>query len=472
MRLPVPLISFLSITLWLTAGSARAAGDLEEAFSELRRQATQSAYDLRIAEASAGQARAAHYTSVARWLPRLDLQLSQSRSKDFSILTSGSLGALGSAFAFTPQALSLMRWELDLSVPLYRRSIHLGLAQAAAEKELTLARLELQRAELDWRLRSLFGAYLLSRYKEATLRNTIEIAKTSLREAQLRFELGQRTKVDVLKAKANLATLESRRIAYAQERATALRDFLEYSGLENQVLESVGLEKLLESEEEVLSGIDRFTAPEKALASVEPFLPGAAQGEMPEEELQRHIVESSQRYRASLAEEESGYARARGAMSQEWPELSFRGSLNKQARDWTTAFSGSDRSYSLALVLSIPLFSGGSLVSTYYEKSNAQRAGELKARKDILSLRKEIETDRLRIRSLQAMLEAQKLSRAQNEEIVRLSFKSYQLGKATILELLTSQDELIEAKVNLAKTKIDLSVALRKLAWSLGVAIQ
>ena len=37
------------------------------------------------------------------------------------------------------------------------------------------------------------------------------------------------------------------------------------------------------------------------------------------------------------------------------------------------------------------------------------------------------------------------------------------------MELLGSQNDLIESKINLAKTKVDLSVLARKLAWNLGL---
>ena len=156
-------------------------------------------------------------------------------------------------------------------------------------------------------------------------------------------------------------------------------------------------------------------------------------------------------------------------MAQEWPELNLKGSLSKQAPDFGAALSPGQQSYSVALVLTVPVFSGGSIFSTNIERRSLQQIAELRTQKDIFHFKSELENERSQILSLQSSLSAQTLNLAQNEEIVKLSFKSYQLGKATIVELLGSQNDLIDSKINLAKTKLDLSTQMRQFSWNLGV---
>ena len=77
----------------------------------------------------------------------------------------------------------------------------------------------------------------------------------------------------------------------------------------------------------------------------------------------------------------------------------------------------------------------------------------------------------MRINALQKLIISLKLTVDQNQQVRELSFKSYQLGKSTMVELLDSQNALIESKINLAQSKTDLAVSTRQLAWNLGVPL-
>ena len=436
--------------------------EIEKFFSEFRKKALQKSYDVQVSQASFDQKAAQYYSASTNWVPHLNLQLAQTRSKDFSFITGGSLGALASQLI--PQVNDLRRWDLELTLPLYKRSVQLGVSQSYYEKKLAENDLALKRSELDWRLRALLGDYLLQVYKEVTLQNSISIAKTNLREAELRFQLGQRTKIDLLRAKANLLSLESKNFSYQAAKQSALDALLEYSGLDRQEFELPEFKNLVSNEDTLVKTLDRFSNADSSINQIKPFL----NAENPA--LEKKIVDSSPVYRQYLAEQDFAQSRTQSLMAEEWPELLLKGSLNKQGSTWSDSFASGNRSYSIALVLNIPLFSGGSIVSRYNEKSYSATANDLKTEKDLRHFKNEVENERVQIRSLLSALEAEKLSLSQNEEIVRLSFKSYQLGKATMLELLSSQNDLIDSKTNLAKTKTDLAVLVRKFAWNLGVS--
>src|SRR5262249_12903208 len=143
--------------------------------------------------------------------------------------TSGALGTFADAFA--PQALNLSRWSLNLSVPLYDRSVHVGVIQGIADRTFGDLEYASRMTQLDWRLRQLFGACLLEAYRDAALRSSIELSESNFREAQLRFELGQKTKVDVLKAQAHRTELESRRLSLERSGFKARSALFEYAGI-------------------------------------------------------------------------------------------------------------------------------------------------------------------------------------------------------------------------------------------------
>lgn len=451
------LLLGLNLVIWPTFSFAQTESGIEDAFRRLKSEALKQSYDIQIAREGAYQAIAANYTSWTRWMPRLDLDLSQSRSRDYSILTGGALGNLSNTLSITPQFLSLSRWELGLTFPIYHRSVYLGVMQASADQVLASDRLRLKEGELDWRLRSLLGNFLTQKYKVAALQTSIQIAEQNLRESTLRFELGERTKIDVLRSKANLLTLQSKKLAYQQEKSTALSELLEYSGLAFSDIEKAGFDP--SSEDALLELINEFTKVDQILLKVSPVLE------------ENKIASMSPVYASLLSEEESSIRKAENISAQEWPQLSFRGGLNKQSNEWENSLSAGNISYSAAFILRIPIFSSGSLFSTRNEQSHLISASRLKTEKEILRLKNEIERDRNRIRSLMATLEAQKLNLEQNEELVRLSFKSYQLGKVTLVELLTAQNDLIESKINLVKSKQEFSTLLSKLAWNTGVTL-
>jgi outer membrane protein TolC len=478
MKPPSPLFSarrlclagLLAVGLAPVAGSAEPlpetrgpAQGIEAVYRGLRERAAERSPEIRQARESAAQRSAGHYTAWTRWAPRLDLTLARTRAKDYSLVTSGALGDL--PFSFVPEEHDLARWELGLTLPLYKRAVHLGVQQAGAESALASAQLRAREGELDWRLRQLVGTYLLQLYRVATVETSISLANTSLREAELSFRLGQKTKVDVLRARANLVSLQARQLAEAGQRDAARDALLEYAGFTAEELEGSGLPRIGAEERTALEAVEAFSPLEERLAALAPYLEASPEAAA---RLERRIAEAGPEYAALAVERDLGWARARQLMAQEWPELQFRGTLSNQAPEWGRVLDAGTRSYSFSVALVVPLFSFGSSLSTYREKEHAGRAAELETERRILRLANDARDDARRIRSLRSELDARRLNREQNEEIVKLSLTSYRLGKATLVELLGSQNELIESKISFARTRVELAALAAKLAHHLG----
>ncbi len=458
---PERWFGFSFYCFWLLAcGWARA--DIDSAYAELKRRAASRAPDVASAQATWEQRRAAQREAWSAWLPQADLQLSQNESKDFSFLTSGVLPP-GFVLA-DPRQVKLSTWSVQVGIPIYRRSVHLGLVQGSREAAAAEAHLKVQLGDLDWKLREAVGHFLLEAFKVEALETSLQIAGRSQRETELRLEMGARTKIDLLRAQANVVSLDSKRLSFAQAKEAGRNSVLEVSGLSEAELEEVGLEEGLKGEGVLALAVDRFSDLGPLSARLEPYLKRS------EEKLASRITESSPQATAIALNRDAAETRASLLVAHHWPELSLQGRLYKQAGDWSQAFASGQTSYSIGAVLKIPLSLGGGIIWASQESAAADRVAEVERSRSLRQLLSSVESEKLQVEALQKSAASFGLNVKQNEEIVRLSSKSYEFGKTTLVEYLGAQNDLLEAKINFTRAKIDLSVLARRFAAHLGVA--
>jgi outer membrane protein TolC len=448
------------ITFFLLGLCLVARADIDSAYGELKRRAASRAPDVAVAQATLDQRRAALRHSWANWLPQAEVQLSQNQSKDYSFLTSGVLPA--GIILSDPRQTNLSTWSLSVGLPLYRRSVHLGLQQGYREADAAELDLKIRIAELDWRLREAVGRYLQEAFKVEALETSLQIANRSLRETELRYELGGRTKIDLLRAQANVVSLDSRRLSFAQSREAGRNSILEVSGLSDAEFKDIGLEQGLKGEGALAQAVERFSDLGNLTAQIEPFL-------KPEAKLETRIAESSPHASLIASNREVAETRSNLLVAPQWPDLSVQGRLFKQAPDWGQAFASGQTSYSFGVVLKIPISLGGGLLWAHQESAAADRTAEVERARALRQLWSAVESEKLQVQALQNSAASFALNVKQNEEIVRLSSKSYELGKTTLVEYLGAQNDLLDAKINLTKAKIDLSVLARRFASHLGV---
>lgn len=455
----------LSAFLFASFGAPVRAQDtpFPKVFGELRRLSDERAPDLLGARALREQKGGARWTAWTRALPNLNLQASRTRSKDYSFITGGVIeGPL--ATAFNTEAIDLYRWQIAANMPIYNRGVHLGISQASAENDLAERQYQLRLDERGWKLRQKLGAYLLAAYRQATARSALESAKTSQRETKLRFDLGQKTKIDVLKAESNQTALEAKLLTADQEVIGAKNSLIDDSGLSPEELTQTGIDSLLGTEEKINASIAAFTeGTDRMVTSLEPYLGADAAART------QKAVDASLAYRNIRSEEELSLARAGTLRAQEWPDLSVQGTYGKQGTNFRRATSSGERSYSIGVVLNVPLFAGGRFFSSGHESAGAAEAARVKRARDARNFFNELENGALRITALRRSVEANRLRVERDTEVLRLSQKSYQLGKTTTLELLTAQNDLLDSKADFADARIQLAVLARQFAWNLGL---
>jgi outer membrane protein TolC len=423
--------------------------------------------EVRAAQETARQKGAGWWSAFTRWLPRADLQLSASSSKDYSFITSGALGSLGSTpgMDLTPKAVTLGRWALNFSVPLYRRQVHLNLMQATLDSAQADAQLANRVSELDWKLRGAAANYLAQVYRELAVQKSIELGEAHLKETKIRVELGQKTKVDLLRSQANLSSWLGKRLSHKNAREADRHTLMDLMGISDGEWQELEAASQWGDVDGTAEAIEKFANLKVTQSVAAPWIQKLSS----KGALERRVVESGPRYAQTLREGESSRHQVNSLMASEWPELTAQAGFNKQADVFSKLTEFDNVTYQFSIGLSIPLFTFGSLFSSWREMGAARRIAELRESRELQRVLSDTETLAQQISLLEQTLESTELQLSQQTEILRLTQKSYELGKAGILELLTSQNELLETKINWVKTKLDLSVGLRRFLWEIGV---
>jgi outer membrane protein TolC len=169
--------------------------------------------------------------------------------------------------------------------------------------------------------------------------------------------------------------------------------------------------------------------------------------------------------RSQAAADEAAVASAKAAYL---PTLTFSGGWA-----WSNVeFPPQNRSWSLALSGSLPLFNGFSRESALYtaraqadQSRSRERATELALRRD---LDQALGTIEAAVASIGLAEQTVELSR----EDLRVSQERYRLGLATILDLQAAQITLLQAEIDLIRRRFDYQLGLARLEALLGTDLR
>lgn len=277
--------------------------------------------------------------------------------------------------------------------------------------------------------------YILSTYRVKSLENSLIKAQTASKEADLGFQLGTKTKVDVLRAQANLMSLKSETTRAKLEKINARSAFLALNDIDQIRLEY--FENL--DEDSLQNELNLNLNLEKQIKS---FLDNARDKNNDLKELileENFLLKEKDQINAS-----------------NFPTLRLEGSYQNQESTYANLLSSPSRSHTIALVAEIPISLGGQLFSQSLERHYAIRSLQY----EILSKRKvaiqKTANSKLNIESLIDLTKSLKINAEQFDELYRLTAISYKLGKASLLELLDVQDNLLTAKFRYQENCISL----------------
>ena len=364
--------------------------------------------------------------------------MSLKKEKDFFEGRNAPLRALGIGPADST-------WSIDYQWNLLNYGIIEASRKTLAEKDKVLLELLSKEKEYPITYKTNLLNYLLAKYKKAAVENSLKKAEAGKKEARLGFELGQKTKLDVLRSEANMVSLDSKKVSFADEEQNAKSKFIEYSGLENSDLDF--LENLEESSIfEVLNTI--------SLSVRSKSLP---------------LFNKSPLLQSLKYDEEINNITLSYLTQAEWPNLKLQGSYNNSGDSFSDSLHSPYRSHTIALVLTIPIFGGGSLISTNFEEYFAKQQIKYSMAQKKLEIQNNLNNSLIKMNALETLVASLTLNVSQYEELYRLTNKSYQLGKSTLMELLEVQDNLLDSKINLAQNKIQFFTLSQNYLWQAGL---
>lgn len=310
-----------------------------------------------------------------------------------------------------------------------------GWQQAKLGREAAERALERTRQQVIARTTAAYAGVLLSREKLAVVEAAMAAARAHLSTAETRYGSGLSVKSDLLQAQVRLADLEQQQLQ-AQSEVEVARSALNAA---------MGVPDAARFEPS-----DRLAADGKMEETLESWLAVARERRLELKELD---------LREAMAQEEIGKARA-GHL----PNLNLIGNYQVHTED----FEESADSYSVGAVLSLDVFSGLAPSAKLSEARAALRQTQ--------ALRRQMESQVLlevRQAYTQTASAAQRIAVAwravaQADEALRIVANRYDAGLFTIVDLLTAEAALQQARTAQARARHDYTVGRTYLRLAAG----
>lgn len=425
---------FMTCLILITTQSL-SANDFIQKINELKKKSFDTAPELKISRSLKSQRSSEKYLAIAHHTPQAQLAL----KKDRDVM--GNTNPILKQLGFIPPDHS---WSINYNWSLF----NYGLIQSSLKTldENSKAELAVTNKEKEYSVTFSTNLlnFLLAKYKTLAVLNSLKKSETAKKEATLGFDLGQKTKIDVLRAEANYVSLSSKKTKYLDEEQEAKSTFLEISGLD---FESIDFLNPLQ-EEEIINLIN-------ALSKTAPL------ANMP-------INDDGPLLKMINVEEKINTRSINLITKDEWPELKLQGSYSNAGTTFSESFSNPTRAHTLSIVLTIPLWGGGSVISSNFAQYFSKKQLEYSLQRDRLQLKNKFENTFQKIKTLETMISSMSINVSQFEELFKLTSKSYQLGKSSLFELLDVQDNLLDSKINLAQNKIQLYTLTQNYIWQTG----
>ena len=411
-----------------------------EKISSLQEKSINKSPEFKNAKELLSQKKAESYTRLTDFFPQANLQLK--KQKDFFEERNAQLRAMG----YLPLNST---WSIDYQWTLVNYGVIQNARKTFAENDKAVLDLTIKEKEFPINFNTHILNYLLAKYKKAAVENSLKKAETGKREAKLGFELGQKTKLDVLRSEANMVSLDSKKTSFIDEEQNAKSKLIEFSGLDN--FDITFLDTL--DENQILEIINSISIKNKITGN-QKILPNLNQSPTLNQISNEEKINS-----ISLA----------SLTASQYPDLKIQGSYANSGDSINDSFHQPYRTHAVALILTIPLFNGGSLISSHFEDYHARKQIEYTTNLRKLEAENQLNNTLIKINALETLVSSLTLNVSQYEELYRLTLKSYQLGKSSLIELLEVQDNLLDSKISLAQNKIQFYTLSQNYLWQAGL---
>lgn len=401
----------------------------------MKKKSFDTAPELKISRSLKSQRGSEKYLAIAHHTPQALLAF----KKDRDVM--GNTNPILKQLGFIPPDHS---WAINYNWSLF----NYGLIQSSLKTLDENSKAELAVANKEKEYSVAFSTnllnFLLAKYKTSAVLNSLKKSETAKKEATLGFDLGQKTKIDVLRAEANFVSLSSKKTKFLDDEQEAKSTFLEVSGLDFEAIDFFS--PLVE--EEIIDLINK-------LSETTPLS-------------NRPNNDDGPLLKMINTEEKINTRSLNLITKDEWPELKLQGSYSNAGTSFNESFSHPTRAHTLSIILTIPIWGGGSLISSNFAQYFSKKQLEYSLQRDRLQLKNKFENTFQKIKTLETMISSLLINVSQFEELFKLTSKSYQLGKSSLFELLDVQDNLLDSKINLAQNKIQLYTLTQNYIWQTG----
>jgi len=185
------------------------------------------------------------------------------------------------------------------------------------------------------------------------------------------------------------------------------------------------------------------------------------------DQLQSLAMSQAPSVQSARASAQAARAQVSSAKSSFLPDLTLAGGYSWQAQD----FPPENRSWSIRLTGSIPLFNGLQRESQLFEAQAQSDAANAQERSAELALRKNVDDAYNQVQTAMAGADLAQTSVQLSQENLRVTQERYRLGLSTILDLQSAQINLEQAQVDLVQRKFDYRLGLAQLEALLGGAL-
>lgn len=427
---------------WPAQDSAAGAVDLlwwhslgDPLLPALIARATADNLDLQAATEHLRQARAMRTSIAGPQQPRLDASLSATRSRNSQVGLLDPSGLNGTDAYTVAQAGIGASWELDLWGRV-RRTVEAADAQVEAAREQRHAVLLAVAAETAHDYIQLRATQTIA----ALTQENLQIARRSAELTALRRQEGVATELDVVRAAAQVASIDARLPTLEQR--------------ESRLISALGL---------LLAQPPQALAAELRAGAAIPAGPELTALGLPGE-----LAERRPDIRRASALLHAATAGIGAAKADFYPRISLGASVGTQALQLSDLGSWDSRNFSLGPSISLPLFDGGHLRGMLALSESRQRLAALAYRKTVLAAWHEVDDAAHAVRAQQQR--QARLAAAVEQTRLALGYarQRYTAGGADFLDVLAAQDTLLQTEAALADSQSAAALAQVDLYKALG----
>ncbi|MDY7094786.1 MAG: TolC family protein [Acidobacteriota bacterium] len=407
----------------------------------------------------------------AEAFPQIILRTGWNASRNPSLLNSADFEDLLDQFpggSFEPQRQELYSWGVDVTQPIYtwgKVSAALDLARTATE--VTAAQVSTERLDLALRAAEVYYRLLSRRSALATVEIQERLRQQVLAAVEARYELGDATRLDLLRARSGVAELGPL--------VARIRGDVKVAESELRAVLGVG------SEVELRIGAGEVETRRTGAGEVIPGGESAAPPPSPEIELEAEpeapglgaLLALARRQRPELEDlqlqddalgHQAAVVRAEGK-----PQIELNGSYGRTARLAQNLDDALYRDWSLALGLRWELFDGGRRKGEVAQLESRQR--QLRWRQEDLEnrIRVEIEQALAAYQADRERLLAARAAAMAASEASRVAEEGYRQGVTLQTEWLEAQRDATEAELERVQATYDVRIRWAQLQRAVGL---